>query len=76
MTPVPPFARYRNLNSSIDSICTECFRTIATANSIEELASHEEKHTCDPNWVYSHRRVDSDMGTQSVGHPRDNIQAS
>jgi hypothetical protein len=48
MTNFPRFAKRRNINSSIDSICTKCFATAASASFEEELAAQEEKHVCDP----------------------------
>ena len=68
MTTLPPFAKRQNWNSSIDSICTKCFRTVATANSEQELVAREEKHACDPFGAFSHTYTVSDMGTPSAGH--------
>jgi hypothetical protein len=75
MTTFPTFARRRNNNSSIDSICTKCFLTIASAGSGEELVAHEEKHVCDPFGEFSGAFYDSDMRTHGVRHPQPNIQA-
>jgi hypothetical protein len=47
MTPIA-FARRLNSNSTTDSICLKCFRTIATAKSIEELEERERAHACEP----------------------------
>ena len=49
MTYIIPFTRRWNRDSSIDSICTKCFRTIASSNSEDELADRENKHVCHPN---------------------------
>lgn len=57
MTTVPTFAKRRNVNSSIiDSICTKCFVTVASAGSEEELVAYEEKHVCDPYGEFSSTR--------------------
>jgi hypothetical protein len=53
VTTFPTFTRRRNGDSSIDSICTKCFATIASAGSAEELVAYEEKHICDPYWAFS-----------------------
>jgi hypothetical protein len=49
MTYIVPFTRRWNRDSSIDSICTKCFRTIASSNSEDELSDRENKHVCHPN---------------------------
>ena len=36
-----------NRDASFDSICTTCFKTIASENSESKLLAHEERHTCD-----------------------------
>jgi hypothetical protein len=40
----------RNEDDTIDSICRECFATIATERSETELDRKEHDHVCDP-WV-------------------------
>ena len=74
MTTFPKFAKRRNTNSSIDSICTKCFLTIASASSEGELAAHEERHICDPFGAFSHMYGNSEM--HAVKYPQDYIQAS
>ncbi|WP_109489051.1 hypothetical protein [Occallatibacter savannae] len=37
-----------NEDGSIDSICRDCFVTIATGRSRLELAPQEQQHTCEP----------------------------
>lgn len=37
-----------NEDGSIDSICRDCFVTIATARTRSELEAHEHKHDCEP----------------------------
>ncbi len=75
MTTFPPFARRRNQDSSIDSICTKCFQTIASAACEEELVTPEEKHGCDPYGEFSDEFVDSDTRTHGVRYPLGDIQA-
>ena len=64
MTAFPLFARRLNKDSSIDSICTKCFQTIATLACEDDLAEPEQKHICDPlgefcSWgAYSPNRAD------------------
>jgi len=49
MTSYISFARRQNRDSSIDSICTKCYQTIANGESVKDLKIHEEAHLCDPN---------------------------
>jgi len=73
----PAFVRRQNKNSLIDSICTKCFLTIASAGSEEELVAHEEKHVCDPYGEFSnHAFYESDISAQRGRHQQPNIQAS
>ncbi len=37
-----------NEDGSIDSICRDCFATIATARSRGQLEPEERKHACEP----------------------------
>jgi hypothetical protein len=76
MTTFPSFARRRNQNSSIDSICTKCFLTIASAGAEEELAAHEENHVCDPFGKFGSMRFDPESRAHGVRRPHRNIQAS
>jgi hypothetical protein len=48
MTNSNSFAQRQNYDSSIDSICTKCYQTIATANSAAGLENAEQTHHCDP----------------------------
>jgi hypothetical protein len=80
MTTIPRFTKRRNIDSSIDSICTKCFQTIASAGSEEELAEHEEKHFCDPHVEFTNMWFDMWFGPESRAHgvsrPPAPIQAS
>jgi hypothetical protein len=42
------FPHRHNSDGSHDSICTECFATIAKAQSEGDLAEHESAHVCQP----------------------------
>jgi hypothetical protein len=53
MTTFISFARRRNPDSTIDSICTRCYQTIASGDSEASLATAEEGHSCDPNCEYN-----------------------
>ena len=40
------FPHWQNRDGSVDSICTECFRTVATAAAEAELTAAENAHNC------------------------------
>lgn len=42
------FIRRTNTNGTMDSICCECFVTVATARTEKELDGPEQSHICDP----------------------------
>jgi hypothetical protein len=63
MTSFISFARRRNHDSSIDSICTRCYQTVASGDTERELETVEESHLCDPNGEFSREHVDSQRGT-------------
>jgi hypothetical protein len=45
--PTPPlFPRRHNADGTIDSICSRCFETVATAKTEEELRKGEDAHRC------------------------------
>jgi hypothetical protein len=48
----PRFPHRRNNDGSYDSICTECFVTIATAKDESQLAGAEGTHVCNPLWFH------------------------
>jgi hypothetical protein len=73
MVSFPPFARRRNIDSSIDSICTKCFLTIASAGSDEELVGHEEKHVCDPHGAFGDMYFNPDKRAHGVRRPQANL---
>jgi len=43
------FARKRNRDTTIDSICTRCYQTIASAHTPSDLEAYEQAHRCDSN---------------------------
>jgi len=57
MTTFVSFARRQNHDSSIDSICTKCYQTVASAYSAGELVAPEERHVCDPNEEADRRQM-------------------
>lgn len=65
---IPKFARRRNRDSSIDSICTSCFQTIASAACEGELVVHEEEHICDPYGEFSLLYLNSERRTRALRH--------
>jgi hypothetical protein len=48
MMTMSNFFHRTNANCTIDSICTGCFRTIAVANTHDELVIAENSHHCEP----------------------------
>lgn len=74
MTSNPAFARKLNRDSSIDSICTRCFQTIATAAREGELAIHEEEHICDPYEDFGSLNINSDLRAREDRNPEGNIE--
>jgi hypothetical protein len=42
----PHFPHRHNPDGSFDSICIECFQTVATKVEEAELVSHEAEHVC------------------------------
>jgi hypothetical protein len=65
MTTLSPFARRKNSDGSIDSICTTCFQTIASEDSEGKLIAHEEHHSCDPYWLLFRTPFDSRQSTSA-----------
>jgi hypothetical protein len=48
----PTFPHRHNRDGVIDSICSRCFVTIASAEVESELAQYERSHVCDPIRLY------------------------
>jgi hypothetical protein len=45
------FARRRNNDSYVDSICPRCYLTIAHGSTEEQLMQSEQLHTCEPGRI-------------------------
>ena len=63
MPSLPDFVRRSNLNGTVDSICTKCYVTVATATWEADLDLAEPRHKCD-SWRLEYykkpvERVDS-----------------
>jgi hypothetical protein len=43
--PFPEFAYRKNANGTYDSICLDCFQTVASGKLIDQLAGREFLHT-------------------------------
>lgn len=48
MTTIGKFFHRTNANCTIDSICSQCFMTIAIGNSDDDLIVAEATHDCTP----------------------------
>jgi hypothetical protein len=44
--PAPFFPHRRNKDGSFDSICLECFATVASHRTEEELKEEDKRHVC------------------------------
>jgi hypothetical protein len=49
MTTFISFARRRNGDTTIDSICTRCYQTVASAHTAGDLEAYEQVHRCEPD---------------------------
>jgi len=50
------FVHRLNEDDTIDSICRDCFITIATAESESDLEGEERKHRCDPSLLERYKK--------------------
>ena len=57
LTFTSQFVHRLNDDGTIDSICRECFDTVATASSGPELEREERKHRCDPLRVERYKKL-------------------
>jgi hypothetical protein len=48
----PAFRHRHNRDCVIESICTECLVTVATASNEYGLARNEQSHVCDPHRIH------------------------
>jgi hypothetical protein len=46
MAILTPFVRRHNQDSTVDSICTKCYQTVATERDEDHLSSAEQGHIC------------------------------
>ena len=67
MTSFISFARRRNENSTIDSICTRCYQTIASGDNEGALEGAERGHSCDPNGEYCLTNPDAVLHLSAQG---------
>jgi hypothetical protein len=51
-----PFPRRHNPDGSHDSICPECFRTVARSKTESDLDAQEKLHVCAPSSLQKLRR--------------------
>jgi hypothetical protein len=52
MSPLrPSFLRHVNANGIVDSVCRNCYVTVASATRESELEEPERNHVCNPNLV-------------------------
>jgi hypothetical protein len=49
----------QNEDGTVDSICMHCFRTVATAKAIENLAEAQRNHHCEDLFIFF-RNEDND----------------
>ena len=61
------FVRRVNRDSTTDSICLSCFRTVATAEWELELDLAEERHVCDLEDLSNVQEIDTQRGTRQTG---------
>jgi hypothetical protein len=51
MPDMMSFSHRHNQDGTVDSICRQCFITVATSQCELELASQELRHICNPGLV-------------------------
>jgi len=56
MTTFVSFSRRQNDDSTIDSICTRCYQTVASGDRSTELGlvSAEQNHVCNPHGEFNY----------------------
>ena len=59
------FVHRTNPNGTFDSICTQCFQTIANVKDETTLQKFEMEHVCDPHLVKRFKRSNSGYVTNS-----------
>ncbi len=53
------FLHRLNHDGTIDSICRECFITVATATSSSALDRDEQRHRCNPSLLERYKKAQS-----------------
>lgn len=53
-----PFPHRINSDGTIDSICDQCFVTVATSTEEPDLQQFEAAHICEPARVASYHQLD------------------
>jgi hypothetical protein len=48
-TPATFYPHKRNKDGSYESVCMNCFQTVGTSQSEEELTELDKAHTCSPS---------------------------
>lgn len=61
MSDTLKFGHRANDDGTIDSICCQCFTTVASSNHENDLERCERGHSCDPDQLdhYGHRPSDA-----------------
>lgn len=55
------FIHRLNEDGTIDSICRDCFVTVATGLSHSALKQGEQQHTCEPALLERYKKVQSNV---------------
>ena len=63
------FSHRHNPDGTVDSICHECFSTVATERRESELDSRERLHYCDPGIVERIRGISVFSFRETDRHP-------
>ena len=69
MTPSKTFSHRHNRNGTVDSICHECFSTVATEQRESELDSRERLHSCNPGIVEWYQSLSLFHSGETDRHP-------
>ena len=62
------FSHRHNSDGSIDSICRECYVTVARAQNESALYREERAHACDPRviaWYHEPQRTEPEDGVRA-----------
>lgn len=62
------FVHRLNDCGTIDSICRECFATVATARSESALEGEQQKHRCDPGLLDRYKKLTPYKNFASAPH--------